>query len=128
MGLGRMGTLMAANLARAGLPLTVYNRTMAAAEAFVASYGGELAASPAQIAASSDVLITMLADGDALIEIYTMPGGVLEGIRPGTMAVDMGTSGPVALQEIRGPIEGAGACSWTRQSRGARRRPRPASS
>ena len=91
MGLGRMGSLMAANVARAGFPLTVYNRTIGAAEDFVSSHGGSFAATPAQIAASSDVLITMLADGDALIDVYSMGGGVLESLRPGTLAIDMGT-------------------------------------
>jgi 3-hydroxyisobutyrate dehydrogenase len=108
IGLGRMGSLMAANVARAGFPLTVYNRTTSAAEDFVASHGGSFAASPAQIAESSDVLITMLADGDALINVYSMAGGVLESLRPGALAIDMGTSGPQAVKEVHDKVETAG--------------------
>ena len=101
MGLGRMGSLMAANVARAGFPLTVYNRTTSVAEDFAASHRAGVAATPASLAGTSDILISMLADGDALIDTYSMSGGVLEGLRPGALAVDMGTSGPLAFAAVR---------------------------
>ena len=109
MGLGRMGSLMAANVAKAGFPLSVYNRTVSVAEKFVAAHGGSVAATPAQLAQSSDVLLSMLADGDVLIDTYSAAGGVLEGLRPGTVAVDMGTSGPQAVGVVREKVEKAGA-------------------
>jgi 3-hydroxyisobutyrate dehydrogenase-like beta-hydroxyacid dehydrogenase len=108
MGLGRMGSLMAANIARTGFPLTVYNRTVSVADEFVAANGGSVAATPAHLAGSSDVLISMLADGDALIDIYSRAGGVLEGLKPGTVALDMGTSGPRAVGVVRDQVERAG--------------------
>jgi 3-hydroxyisobutyrate dehydrogenase len=108
MGLGRMGSLMAANVAKSGFPLSVYNRTASLAEEFVAAHGGSVAASPAELAASSDLVISMLADGDVLISTYSGPGGVLEGIRPGTTALDMGTSGPTAVAVVRDLVEKAG--------------------
>ena len=108
MGLGRMGSLMAANVAKAGFPLSVYNRTASAAEEFVAAHGGSVAANPGELAASSDLVISMLADGDALISTYSGPGGVLEGIRPGTVAIDMGTSGPTAVAVVRDRVEMTG--------------------
>ncbi len=108
MGLGRMGSLMAANVARAGFPLSVYNRTLSVAEEFVAAHGGTVAASPGELASSNDLLISMLSDGDALISAYSGPGGVLEGFRPGTVAVDMGTSGPQSVATVRDRVEGAG--------------------
>jgi 3-hydroxyisobutyrate dehydrogenase-like beta-hydroxyacid dehydrogenase len=108
MGLGRMGSLMAANVARAGFPLTVYNRTRSVAEEFAAVHGGSVAATPAELAAASDVLISMLADGAALIDTYSMEGGVLEGLKPGSVAVDMGTSGPQAVAVVRDQVEKAG--------------------
>jgi 3-hydroxyisobutyrate dehydrogenase-like beta-hydroxyacid dehydrogenase len=107
MGLGRMGSLMAANVARAGFPLTVYNRTASVAEHFIAEHGGSVARTPAQLAESCDVLISMLADGDVLIDTYTSPAGVLAGLRPGAIAVDMGTSGPHAVAEVRSRVEAA---------------------
>ena len=108
MGLGRMGSLMAANVAKAGFPLSVYNRTPSVAEDFVGAHGGSVAVNPGALAASNDLLISMLADGDALISAYSGPGGVLEGIRPGTVAVDMGTSGPQAVAMVRDRVESAG--------------------
>lgn len=108
MGLGRMGSLMAANVAKAGFPLAVYNRTVSTAEEFVATHGGTVVATPSELAASSDLLISMLADGDVLISTYSGPGGVLEGIRPGTTALDMGTSGPTAVAVVRDLVERAG--------------------
>jgi 3-hydroxyisobutyrate dehydrogenase-like beta-hydroxyacid dehydrogenase len=50
----------------------------------------------------------MLADGDALLDLYSMPAGVLEGLRPGGLAVDMGTSGPIAVAVARGKVAAAG--------------------
>ena len=59
IGLGRMGGPMAANLARAGFPLTVHNRSAAVADAFGAEHGVAVARDPADLAARSDVVITM---------------------------------------------------------------------
>lgn len=108
MGLGRMGSLMAANVAKAGFPLTVYNRTRSVAEEFVAARGGSVAATPAELAGASDFLVSMLADGSALLDTYSMEGGVLEGFKPGSMAIDMGTSGPQAVAVVRDKVEKAG--------------------
>ena len=109
MGLGRMGSLMAANVAKAGFPLTVYNRTLSVAEDFAAAHGGSVAPTAAELAGSSDILISMLADGDALIQIYSMADGALVSLRPGSVAVDMGTSGPQAVALVRGKVERAGS-------------------
>ena len=103
-----MGSLMAANVAKAGFPLTVYNRTRSVAEDFVAAHGGSVAATPAELARASEILISMLADGGALLDIYSMDGGVLEGWQPGAMAIDMGTSGPQAVAVVRDQVEKAG--------------------
>jgi 3-hydroxyisobutyrate dehydrogenase-like beta-hydroxyacid dehydrogenase len=108
LGLGRMGSLMAANVARAGFSLTVYNRTRSAADQFVSAHGGSVAATPAELASASDILISMLADGAALIDTYLMDGGALGGLKPGSVAVDMGTSGPQALAAVRDQVEMAG--------------------
>jgi 3-hydroxyisobutyrate dehydrogenase-like beta-hydroxyacid dehydrogenase len=109
MGLGRMGSLMAANLAKAGFQLTVFNRTSAVAEQFAADHPAEVAATPRDLAARSEILISMLADGDALIETYQGDEGVLAGLRAGALSIDMGTSGPRAVAEIRSQVEERGA-------------------
>lgn len=109
IGLGRMGSLMAANVARTGFPIRVYNRTQSVAEQFVAENGGWAAPTLKEMAEGCDFVVSMLADGDALIEAYTGKGGVLEGLAPGTIAIDMGTSGTEAVQLVRERVEAAGS-------------------
>jgi 3-hydroxyisobutyrate dehydrogenase-like beta-hydroxyacid dehydrogenase len=98
-GLGRMGLPMATRLADAGLPLTVWNRTAARA-APRAARGVPVAASLPDLAAGSDVLITMLADGQAARDVWCGPDGLLPACRPGCTGVDMSTTGPSAAREI----------------------------
>lgn len=109
IGLGRMGRNMARNLAAGWPDVIVFNRTAATAAEFAATEGTGLAATACELAERSDVIVTMLADGDALIETYSGSDGVLDGIRPGAVAIDMGTSGPAAVAEIRSRVEAAGA-------------------
>ncbi len=109
LGLGRMGSRMAAHLPGAGYDLVVYNRTADAAEAVVAEHGGTAVRSPAEAAATADVVVSMLADGDVLTHAYTGPDGVLEALPPGAVCVDMGTSGPVAVAAVRRLVVAAGA-------------------
>lgn len=103
-----MGSRIAANLAGAGHQMTVWNRTRSVADEWVKENGGEVAESLAALAAGSDVVVTMLADGEALIEVYEMPGGLAESIGPGTVAIDMGTSGPEAFARARAVVEEPG--------------------
>lgn len=99
---------MARNLARAGFPLVLYNRTAERAHALAAEVGGAVAAGPAGAAAEADVVVSMLADGDAVLQVYLSPGGVVEGLRPGTVAVDMSTVGPDVVREVGAAVERAG--------------------
>jgi 3-hydroxyisobutyrate dehydrogenase-like beta-hydroxyacid dehydrogenase len=101
-----MGSRIARNLIGAGHDLRVWNRTASISEQWVAENGGAVAESLSSLAAGSDVLITMLADGDVLAEVYQMPGGLAEGVRRETLAIDMGTSGPEAFQRVRALVEG----------------------
>jgi 3-hydroxyisobutyrate dehydrogenase-like beta-hydroxyacid dehydrogenase len=89
IGLGHMGTAMAKNLLRAGHAVTVYNRTRAKAEAFVRD-GATIADSPAE-AAKHPVVITMLADDQALLESVEGERGVLSTLRSGGILVNMST-------------------------------------
>jgi 3-hydroxyisobutyrate dehydrogenase/2-hydroxy-3-oxopropionate reductase len=95
-GLGRMGLPMATRLAGQGLTLTVWNRTAGRA-APLAERGVPVAGSLADLAAGSDVLITMLADGQAAREVWS---ALLPACRPGCTGVDMSTTGPSAAREI----------------------------
>src|SRR5580765_1621289 len=94
IGLGIMGSRMAANLARAGHELAVWNRTGATARAWVAAHGGRLAASPADAAAGADVAITMVVDGPQVEAVLLGGEGVVRGAPRGALCVDMSTIGP----------------------------------
>jgi 3-hydroxyisobutyrate dehydrogenase-like beta-hydroxyacid dehydrogenase len=100
VGLGIMGSRQAANLARAGYELTVYNRTRATAEAWVAEHGGTAAETPAAVGAASDLVITMVVDGDQVRAALLGPDGVAEGAAPGTLCVDMSTIAPSQTRAI----------------------------
>jgi 3-hydroxyisobutyrate dehydrogenase-like beta-hydroxyacid dehydrogenase len=94
VGLGIMGSRMAANLARAGYELTVFNRTRATADAWAAEHGGTVADSPAAVGAASDVVISMVVDGEQVRAVLLGQHGVAGGAAPGTLCVDMSTIAP----------------------------------
>ena len=91
LGTGRMGGPMAANLARAGFGVRVWNRTASRAQVLAAD-GAVVAASPAGAARGAPVVITMLADGPATEQAATGPTGLLTA-NPGTIWVQMATVG-----------------------------------
>lgn len=93
IGLGIMGAPMAGHILRAGYPLTVYNRTRSKTRQ-LASQGAQVADSPAEVAAQSEVVITIVSDSPDVEAVVSGRGGVLEGIRPGSVAVDMSTISP----------------------------------
>ena len=94
VGLGIMGSRMAANLRRAGYELTVYNRTRERAETWAAEHGGTVAATPAEVGAGSDVVITMVVDGAQVQDVLLGEQGVAAGAASGTLCVDMSTIAP----------------------------------
>lgn len=93
IGLGTMGTYMAANLVKKGYSVTVYNRTLEKAEDLV-GLGASVAATPADAARSADVLITMLSNDTAIRQIFYDTYGVLEGLRSGMTVIDCSTISP----------------------------------
>jgi 3-hydroxyisobutyrate dehydrogenase len=100
VGLGIMGSRMAANLARAGYELTVFNRTRATAEAWVAEHGGTVADSPAAAGAAADIVISMVVDGEQVRAVLLGEQGVAHGAAPGTLCVDMSTIAPAQTRAI----------------------------
>ena len=100
IGLGIMGTRMAANLRRTGFELVVWNRTSQTARDWAAEHGAEVAESPAQVAEHSDVVITMVVDGEQVESVLLGDWGAAEGARPGLLCVDMSTIGPRAARRI----------------------------
>jgi 3-hydroxyisobutyrate dehydrogenase len=99
IGLGIMGSGMARNLLRAGFDLTVWNRTEAKAVALVEA-GAAAAASPAEVAARSSVVVVCVSDTPDVEAVVLGPGGILEGARPGTLVIDCSTISPAATRAI----------------------------
>jgi len=100
VGLGIMGSRQAANLAKAGYELTVFNRTRERAEAWVAEHGGQVAGSPREVAERSDIVITMVVDGAQVEEMILGEDGALSGARQGRLFVDMSTIAPATARSL----------------------------
>jgi len=95
IGLGTMGRPMARNLLAAGFPLTVYTRTASTAHSLL-EMGAAWAPSPADLARASEVILTVLPDTPDVEAVLFGPEGVWEGIRPGSIVIDMSTIAPEA--------------------------------
>ena len=115
IGLGIMGSRMAANLRRAGVELTVWNRTAATAERWAGEHGGAVAESPAAVGETSDVVVTMVVDGQQVETVLLGQHGVVEGAgrraggsQPPLLCVDMSTIGRGPAIEIGASLERLG--------------------
>lgn len=108
VGLGVMGGRIARRLLRAGHTVTGYNRTRAKAEWLVAE-GMRLAASPRAAAEASEVTFSMVTGTAALAAVTEDPDGVLAGLGPGKVYVDMSTVSPSASRELAGRVAERGA-------------------
>ena len=101
LGLGIMGAPMAANLVRAGFEVTVWNRTHARAERFVAQHGGHMANTPARAAETADVLVTMVVDAPEVESVlFGVRDSAFDSMREGTLAIDMSTIAPSASVRV----------------------------
>jgi 2-hydroxy-3-oxopropionate reductase len=98
IGLGIMGRPMAKNLINAGYKLVVYDKYAKFDD--LVSLGAEGAASNKEVASKSDIIITMLPNSPHVKEAILGAGGVVEGIKAGTIVVDMSSIAPAASQEV----------------------------
>ncbi|HMM77509.1 MAG TPA: NAD(P)-dependent oxidoreductase [Gammaproteobacteria bacterium] len=110
IGLGVMGFPMAGHLARAGHAVTVYNRTAATRERWLASYAGEAADSPAAAADGAEVVFSCVGNDEDLRAVTVGPRGSFEALRPGAVHVDHSTSSALVARELaaRAKAQGAG--------------------
>ncbi|HEX8794088.1 MAG TPA: NAD(P)-dependent oxidoreductase [Polyangiaceae bacterium] len=106
LGLGTIGAPMARRVA-AEFPLTVWNRTRARADA-LADVAARVATTPRDAARGVNVIVTCVADGKALEEILTGADGLLAGLEPDTLVIDMSTIGRAAAREAARAIGTAG--------------------
>ena len=100
VGLGIMGSRMAANLARAGHEVTVYNRTVEKAEAWASEHGGRVAATPREAAEGASTVITMVVDGPQVEQVLLGEDGAAHGLEPGGLVIDMSTIAPADARRI----------------------------
>src|SRR5712692_7261950 len=98
-GTGRMGAAMAGRLLSLNHPVTVWNRTVEKTEALAAA-GAKVAATPAELAAKSDVVITILTNVAASDVIYHGADGLLAGDVRDKLFIDMSTVRPQAAQAL----------------------------
>jgi 3-hydroxyisobutyrate dehydrogenase-like beta-hydroxyacid dehydrogenase len=100
IGLGIMGSRMAACLRASGYELRVYNRTRERAEEWAREHGGTVAASPREAAEGVSAVVTMVVDGEQVDAMLLGEDGAAAGAPPGTLFVDMSTIGPAAARRI----------------------------
>ncbi len=108
IGLGAMGGRMAKRLLDAGHHVTGYNRTRAKAE-WLEKAGMTLTETPRAVVQASEVTFSMVTNTDALRAITSGPDGVLAGLGPGKVYVDMSTVSPEASREIAAQVAATGA-------------------
>jgi len=108
IGLGVMGRPMAGHLLAKGHRLTVFNRSRPAVDELV-SAGARAAASPADVARHSDIVITMLPDTPDVAAVIAGADGVLDGVRADAVVIDMSSISPAATRDLAARVEAKGA-------------------
>jgi len=108
-GLGRMGRPMARQLVDGGFPVTVYNRSSPVADAFAAETGATAVASSRALGESCPIVVTMLTDGPALLDLLGGDDGLVAGLPAGAIVIDMGTSGVEHTNAARRQLADVGA-------------------
>ena len=99
IGLGNMGGGMSVNIQKAGYPMVVYDLREEAAKPLLEG-GARLANSPAEVASLCDITLTSLPGPREVESVSTGPEGVLEGMKPGGIFIDLSTSRPTLIREI----------------------------
>ena len=101
LGLGIMGSRMAARVAHAGFPLTVWTHTPGKAAAWAAEHESVVAVdTPAEVALASEIVVSMVVDGAQVATVLLGKDGVIEGAHGDLLCVDMSTIAPVDSRRI----------------------------
>ncbi len=100
LGLGVMGYPMAGHLARAGHSVTVYNRTAAKAQAWVAEHGGRHAPTPQAAASEAEFVFACVGNDDDVRAVTVQPGGAFHGMRAGAVFIDHTTASASVAREL----------------------------
>jgi 3-hydroxyisobutyrate dehydrogenase len=108
VGLGAMGGHITERLLQKGHAVTGFNRTRSKAE-WLVKKGMRLADSPRAVAEAADIVFTMVTNSTALSAITEGPEGLIEGLRPGKILVDMSTVSPSFSRTLAGRVREKGA-------------------
>ncbi|MDR3265369.1 MAG: 2-hydroxy-3-oxopropionate reductase [Synergistaceae bacterium] len=108
IGLGIMGKPMAKNLLKAGKSLVAFD-VVKSALAEVTAAGATGAASPAEVTAAADIVVTMLPNSPHVREVVCGEKGVLSSVRKGQIVIDMSSIAPLVSRELCGLLEARGA-------------------
>jgi 3-hydroxyisobutyrate dehydrogenase len=107
-GMGKMGSAIAQRLLSVGQKVTVWNRNPAKAAPLV-ELGAKAAATPRELAAANETIITMLLNDAALDAVYRGPSGLLSGDIKGKLFIDMSTVFPKTQKAIGAAVIATGA-------------------
>ena len=108
IGLGNLGTPMARNIQRGGFPMVVFD-VVEGATRLLLEGGARLAASPGEVAAASEVILSSVPGPPEVEQVALGPEGIVSGIGEGDVYVDLSTSRPSLIREIADVFEGKGA-------------------
>jgi 3-hydroxyisobutyrate dehydrogenase-like beta-hydroxyacid dehydrogenase len=108
LGLGIMGSRMAANVDKAGYPLTVWTHTEGKAQRWAEGHRATAVNTPAEVAAASDVVVSMVVDGAQVESVLCGENGVADGAEDGLLCVDMSTIAPTDTRRIAARLKERG--------------------
>jgi 3-hydroxyisobutyrate dehydrogenase-like beta-hydroxyacid dehydrogenase len=108
IGLGMMGTPMSKNLLKVAFDLTVWNRTQSKMREIL-ELGAKPASSAKEVAQKSEVTITMLSGPSDVEQVILGKDGVLEGLKPGSVVIDMSTISPEVSRRVGAEVAKAGS-------------------
>lgn len=109
VGIGRMGAAMAARLTEAGYEVLLYNRTRERADQVAAESGGRVVDTAAGAAGAAETVLVSLADDAAVTAAYRGNGGLVAGLRPGTVVLEMSTVAPRTVRDLELLVSSADA-------------------
>ena len=109
IGLGVMGYPMAGHLSGASLDVAVYNRTDSRAQAWLQSFSGKKAATPAETAADADIVCLCVGNDDDVRSVAYGDTGILSGLKKGAILIDHTTASPELAKELELVVNEAGS-------------------
>ncbi|MFZ1926499.1 MAG: NAD(P)-dependent oxidoreductase [Solirubrobacteraceae bacterium] len=108
LGLGIMGSRMAANVAKAGYPLTVWTHTEGKAQRWAEEHKATAVNTPAEVATASDIVVSMVVDGAQVESVLCEENGVADGAKGGLLCVDSSTIAPTDTRRIAARLKERG--------------------